>query len=72
MPQPLFTELERLSFDGKVIMPFSTHEGSGLANMVNDIKKIAKGADVKPGLAIMGSNVYSSKSKVESWIKNNL
>lgn len=72
MPQPLFTELERLSFSGKVIMPFSTHEGSGLANMVNDIKKIAKGADVKPGLAILGSNVYSSKSKVESWIKNNL
>ena len=39
MPQPMFTELERLDFNGKIIMPFTTHEGSGLANVVNDIKK---------------------------------
>ena len=72
MPQPMFTELERLDFSNKIVMPFTTHEGSGLANVVRDVAKIAKGADVKPGLAIVGSSVNSAKNKVESWIKNNI
>lgn len=71
MPQPMFTALERLSFEGKVVMPFTTHEGSGLANVVTDIKKIAKGATVKQGLAITGSLVGSAKPDVAKWIMNN-
>lgn len=72
MPQPMFTALERLSFEGKVVMPFTTHEGSGLANVVTDIKKIAKGATVKQGLAITGSLVGSAKPDVAKWIMNNI
>lgn len=72
MPQPMFTLLEKLDFNNKVIMPFTTHEGSGLANVVTDIKRIAKGADIKPGLAIVGSTVNTAKNKVEAWIKNNI
>ncbi len=72
LPQPMFTELKRLNFDGKIIMPFSTHEGSGLANVVNDIRKYASKAYVKSGLAIFGSSVYDSRAKVERWIKENL
>ena len=72
LPQPMFTELSRLNFDGKIIMPFSTHEGSGLASIVRDIKKYAPNASVKPGLAIVGSNVNNAKEKVEKWIKENL
>lgn len=72
LPQPMFTQLERLDFKGKVIMPFSTHEGSGLASIVRDIKKYAPNAEVKSGLAIVGSNVNSSKPSLERWIKENL
>ena len=72
LPQPMFTELNRLDFSGKIIMPFTTHEGSGLASVVSDIKRIAKGATVKSGLAIVGSNVNGSKGKVEKWIKENI
>lgn len=72
MPQPMFTLLEKLDFNNKVIMPFTTHEGSGLANVVTDIKRLAKGADIKPGLAIVGSAVNTAKNKVEAWIKNNI
>lgn len=72
LPQPMFTELSRLNFDGKTIMPFSTHEGSGLASIVRDIKKYAPNANIKSGLAILGSNVYQAKDKVEKWIKENL
>ena len=72
MPQPMFTALERLDFHDKVILPFTTHEGSGLANVVRDIQKLARGATIKPGLAIVGSNVSQAKGTVEAWIKNNI
>ncbi len=72
MPKPLFTELEMLDFNNKIIMPFTTHEGSGLANVVNDIRKIAEGAIIKNGLAILGSDVKNSKRLIENWINDNL
>ena len=72
LPQPMFTQLDKLNFDNKVIMPFSTHEGSGLASIVKDIKKYAPNADIRKGLAIVGSNVNSAKPQVDKWIKENL
>ena len=72
LPQPMFTELSRLNFDGKIIMPFSTHEGSGLASIVRDIKKYAPNATIKSGLAIVGSNVKNEKGNVERWIKEEI
>lgn len=71
MPAPLFTELERLNFAGKIVMPFTTHEGSGLGSVVSDIKKVAVGATVRQGLAITGSTVNNSKVRVAQWIKEN-
>lgn len=71
MPQPMFTQLERLNFEGKTVRVFTTHEGSGLANVLNDVKKICKGANVlDDAIAIKGSLVRNSKDKVESWINN--
>lgn len=72
LPQPMFTELKRLDFNNKIIMPFSTHEGSGLASIVKDIKKYASNAEIKPGLAVKGSSVNQSKDTVEQWIKDNI
>ena len=39
MPMAVYTFLEAFDFTGKTIHPFCTHEGSGLSNTVNDIKK---------------------------------
>lgn len=72
LPQPMFTALSKLDLSGKVIMPFSTHEGSGLASIVRDIKKYAPKAIIKDGLAVIGSNVNSSKPLLERWIKEQL
>lgn len=71
-PMPMFTVLEKIDWTGKTIMPFSTHEGSGLANIERDMKRVCVGADVKPGLAIYGSAVASSESDVEKWINQNI
>lgn len=68
LPNPMFTQLEKLNWQGKIVKPFTTHEGSGLGNVVTDLKKICKGAIVKDGLAIRGSSVTTAKDKVKEWL----
>src|SRR3712207_2889497 len=38
-PQVMFTFFDKYDLNGKTIVPFTTHEGSGLANCVEDIRK---------------------------------
>ncbi len=63
------TALAGLDFSGKTVRVISTHEGSGLASMVSDVKKMCKGANVdNRGLAIKGSQAKNSKNKVSEWL----
>ena len=68
MPEELFTALKGLDYSGKVVRPFTTHEGSGLSGVPRQLKEICAGAEVLDGLAIVGSQVNNSKKKVEEWI----
>lgn len=68
MPEELFTALKELDFNGKIVRPFVTHEGSGLSGVPRQLKEICNGADVLDGIAITGSEVKNAKAKVESWI----
>ena len=66
----VFTFLEHYNFfDGKIIKPFCTHEGSGMGRSVADIKRLCPGATVENGLAIHGSSVNKSKKDIEDWVK---
>ena len=69
MPMPVWTQLEKLDFEGKTIKPFVTHEGSGFGKSLNDLKKLCPGANIEDGLSIQGSFVSSSKEKVMHWVK---
>lgn len=69
MPMPVFTLLEKMDFTNKIIMPFCTHEGSGMGNSENDIKKICKSGKVGKGLAIHGANAQYSKEAIKKWLK---
>ena len=63
------TALTGLDFSGKTVRVVCTHEGSGLASMVSDVKKMCAGADVqKNGLAVRGSQVKTAKGKVADWL----
>ena len=68
MPEELFTALKGLDYSGKIIRPFTTHEGSGLSGVPRQLKELCVGAEVLGGLAITGSQVKNSKQKVEDWI----
>ena len=69
MPMAVYTFLEHYDFTGKVIHPFCTHEGSGLAGTVRDIEEAAPGAVVTSGLAIHGSAVDSAGPALEKWVR---
>jgi flavodoxin len=55
MPMAVFTFLEQYDFTGKTIIPFCTHEGSGMGHSVGDIKQICPGVTVLEGTPIHGS-----------------
>ena len=53
----------------KTVIPFTTHEGSGIANCVEDVKAAFAGANVTKGFSIYGHEVRTQKAKVEKWLK---
>ena len=67
MPMPMFTFLEEYDFSGKIIIPFCTHEGSGLGHSEKDIAKLCQKATVLNGLAIHGSRVNAIKKDITNW-----
>lgn len=71
MPMPVFTLLERYEFAGKTILPFCTHEGSGMGQSERDIKRLCPGAVVKKGLAVHGAKVQDAKKDIEKWLEKN-
>lgn len=70
MPMPVFTFLEKYDFAGKTILPFCTHEGSGMGCSESDIKKLCPNSKVLRGLAIRGGNVNNSEKDIAHWLKN--
>ena len=68
MPNPMFTQLEKLNWNGKIVKYFSTHEGSGFGSSENDIKRICQGATILPGIAIRGSDCRNARTKIQNWV----
>ena len=67
-----FSQLERLDFTDKNVFPVMTHEGSGLADSAQALKKYCKGATVGRGLAVHGADAGVSGNVVSKWAKENI
>ena len=65
VPMPVYTFVEQFDFTGKIIIPFCTHEGSGLRNIPQKIGSACKGATLLKGLAVRGSDAQNSQQKVQ-------
>ena len=68
-PQVMFTLFKDINLDGKTVIPFTTHEGSGLASCVKDVKKAFPKAKVTGEFSIYGHEVRTGRAKVEKWLK---
>ena len=68
-PQVMFTLFKDINLDGKTVIPFTTHEGSGLASCVSDVKREFPKANVTKGWSIYGHEVRTGRTKVEKWLQ---
>lgn len=68
MPIPVLTFLEEYDFSEKTIIPFCTHEGSGLGRSESDIAKVCPKATLLKGLAIHGARASDAKKDVTNWL----
>ncbi|MCH5213272.1 MAG: flavodoxin [Oscillospiraceae bacterium] len=72
MPMIVYTFLESYDFDGKTVIPFCTHAGSGLSGTEGTMKSKLSGATVETGLAVTGATAQndqsSARTAVESWL----
>lgn len=73
MPMAVYTFLESYDFTGKIIRPFCTHAGSGLADTVGHIQSICGGSEVSDGLAVAGVTAQNdsgaARELVEGWLQ---
>ena len=69
-PQVMFTLFKDINLDGKTFIPFTTHEGSGLASCASDVKKAFPKAKVTGEFSIYGHEVRTGRAKVEKWLKS--
>lgn len=73
MPMAVYTFIEKHNWQGKVVVPFCTHEGSGLSGTERRIQSACAGTTVLNGLAVRGYTAQNeqetARKAVRSWIK---
>ena len=72
IPMPVYTAIEALDWNGKVICPFNTHEGSGEAGMFATLAQVCAGATVTEGLTVRGQDAQNDRegtqAAVDAWL----
>lgn len=64
MPMAVKTFLEGYDFGGKTIIPYCTHEGSGMGHSESDLKKICPDSTILQGTPIHGADVEFADREV--------
>ena len=71
-PMIMYTVFENNDFSGKTLVPFSTHEGSGLSGFDKKHQNACPDAAVGKGLAVRGNDAQNDQEKVResvgSWL----
>lgn len=65
MPMAVYTFIEKHNWQGKTLIPFCTHEGSGLSSTEKKLSKACAGSVLLKGIAIKGSTAQKSKDRTK-------
>lgn len=73
VPQAIESFIKSHDLEGKTIIPFCTHGGSGQSGTYSKIRKLCSGADTLPGFAVNDEKVTTKtvQKKLKSWLKKN-
>lgn len=69
VPMAVYTFVERHNWQGKTVVPFCTHEGSGLGSTENRLRRACQGATFLLGLAIQGTVAQTDREQVDKSVK---
>lgn len=73
-PMPVYTWIDKHQWQGKTVIPFCTHEGSGLGETGSYIGNACKGATLGEGFELTGTTAQKSQDKarkaVEKWLES--
>lgn len=65
MPMAVYTFMESYDWNGKTVIPFCTHAGSGLSGTVSSIKTSLPTAEVLDGLSISGTTAQNDRDTAQ-------
>ena len=72
LPQAIYSFMESYDLNGKTVIPFNTHEGSGQAGTQRIIENALPGSTVLQGLAVQGKTAQEepekTKALVDEWL----
>ena len=71
-PCAVFSLLERLDWKGKRVFPLVTHEGTGLGQSVEDLKKICVGAEIADAYLVRGSEAAAAGWPLGAWARSQI
>ncbi len=69
-PMAVYTFIEKHNWQGKTVIPFCTHEGSGLGSTEGKLKNACKGATFLKGLAVQGVTAQDRHEQARLSVKN--
>lgn len=69
MPMPVLSFLESGDFQGKIVIPFSSHGGTVWGDSVSDLAKAVSGAYVGIGLEFHYSGGSSLSGRIDDWLR---
>lgn len=65
MPMAVFTFLESHDWKGKTVVPFATHEGSGIGRTQESLQKALPDAKILGGLAVRGAVAQNERPQAQ-------
>lgn len=70
-PRMMFTLFRQYDLSGKIIVPFTTNEGSGLGNTIADLKRAYPNAKVLDGFTMVGHEAREPEARdvVRRWLR---
>ena len=71
-PMIMYTVFENNDFSGKKLVPFSTHEGSGLSGFDRKLASACPDAQVLEGFAVRGNDCQNQQDSVRNTVQTHL
>ena len=69
MPMAMYSFFDKFDCNGKTIIPFSTHGGSGWSGTLEDIRELVPNATLTKGYSISRNNTATSRDGILNWLQ---